>query len=372
MVFQKEFQGYISEEKRMISLVFCGDLKYCPYIKRYTERLDEKKEQYEVLFWNRGNFKLNLPDNFYWYDSPSSEDLSKGKKLLDFFGFKRWVENHIKSHKTNGLILLSTLTAILLYDKLGQYKYKYIFDIRDYSYENIGIFRMLEKKAITNSFFTAISSKGFVSFLPQHHYVIAHNFNRNEMVSSPKFIRQAEPLKLVWNGTVRFFDFQKLYLDVLKNDQRFIMVYHGSGTDLQKYKDYCEKNGIKNVLFTGPYDNRDKEKLLSGAAILNNCYGGRDGDQLRFAISNRFYDGLLYHIPQLVEIEGYKAGVVADSGVGIALEAEADFADNLYNYYTQIDADNFDDSCNSALVRVLSEDDEYIRQIDRFIDGLRG
>lgn len=351
----------------MIALIFCGDLKYCPYLSRYTERLEKASAPYRVLFWNRGNFTLNLPENYMYYDSPSDESLGKVQKLRDFFGFRKWVITQLKECKPDRLILLSTLTGVLLFDKIKKYQKNYIFDIRDYSYENLSVFRKIEKKIIDGSFFTAISSKGFKAFLPEHDYVIAHNFNRNEMIDCPKFIRQTKPLKLVWNGTVRFFDFQRQYIDALKNDDRFQLVYHGSGTDLEKYKKYCADNDIRNVVFTGPYNNRDKYKLLKDAAILNNCYGGRDGDQLRFAISNRYYDGLLYHIPQLVETGGYKADVTTKSGVGISLDAGSNFADELYEYYQTISANDFDLACSTALEEVIEEDNIYIEKIDEFI-----
>ena len=69
----------------MIALIFCGDLKYCPYIKRYIERIEKQGLEYSVVFWNRCGQEQNLPENYYYYNSPS--DLKKGKikKLLDFF-----------------------------------------------------------------------------------------------------------------------------------------------------------------------------------------------------------------------------------------------------------------------------------------------
>lgn len=349
----------------MVTLIFCGDLKYCPYLARYIERLEELKVSYRVLFWNRGNFKLDLPNNYVWYNSPSDEGASKIKKAVDFIGFRRWIIKQLSKKRTDKLILLSTLTAVLLFDKLK--KYDYIFDIRDYSYENISVFKKIEKQIIKNSYFTAISSKGFMKFLPKYNYVIAHNFNRNEMIECPKFAKKQLPLKIVWNGTVRFFDFQKKYLDALKNDERFQLVYHGAGTDLEKYKDYCSKNEIYNVVFTGPYNNKEKYNLLKDADILNNCYGGKDGDQLRFAISNRYYDGLIYHIPQLVETSGYKASVTNKCHVGIALDAGESFADSLFNYYNSLSESDFDVACTKALKNIIKEDDIYIRKIDEFI-----
>ena len=120
------------------------------------------------------------------------------------------------------------------------------------------------------------------------------------------------------------------------------------------------------VSFTGAYDNRDKAKLLENAAFLNNCYGGRDGDELRYAISNRFYDGLVYHIPQIVEDDGYKAGEARRLEVGLGVEPTSDLPDKLYQYYTGLDTDAFDLNCENALKEIISEDDNYIQRIDDF------
>ncbi len=350
----------------MISIIFCGDIRYCPYLSRYTDRLDVAQSEYKVLFWNRAGLKLNIKENYRYYDSPSAEDLGKAKKLIDFLGFRNWVKKQLKEIKPNGIIFLSTLSAVLLWDVAKAYRGRYVFDIRDYSYENISIFKKLESRIIANSYFTAISSKGFRAFLPEHEYIIAHNFNRNDMVEPFRFARKSEPYQIVWNGTVRFFDYQKNYLDVFKNDPRFILVYHGAGTDLEQYKKYCIENGITNVSFTGAYDNRDKAKLLENAALLNNCYGGRDGDELRYAISNRFYDGLVYHIPQIVEDGGYKAGEARRLEVGLGVEPTSDLPDKLYQYYTGLDTDAFNLNCENALKAIISEDDDYIQRIDDF------
>lgn len=352
----------------MISVIFCGDIRYCPYLSRYTDRLNEFKADYEVLFWNRGAFQLDVPSNYLYYDTPSAEDLGKAKKFIDFCGFRRWVKKQLNKSKPDGIVFLSTLSAVLLWDIAKKYNKRYIFDIRDYSYENIGLFQKIESRIISDSYFTAISSKGFKSFLPDYNYVIAHNFNRSDMTIPYVFSNKKEPYEIVWNGTVRFFDYQKQYLDVFKNESRFVMVYHGAGIDLEKYKQYCKENNITNVRFTGAYDNRDKAKLLQNAAFLNNCYGGRDGDELRFAISNRFYDGLVFHIPQIVEAGGYKAGETQRLKVGLGVEPSSDLPDKLYQYYNSLDADTFNQKCESALSEIISEDDNYISRIDEFVN----
>lgn len=354
----------------MVALVFCGDLKYCPYINRYIERLENAHMDYKVYFWNRSKFDMNLSDHYVYYDQESELTSGKIQKLLDFVKFRRWLIRQLKNNHHEKIVALSTLTGVFL----GSFLYKkkkgsYIFDIRDYSYEHIKPFFAIEKKVIEHSAFTAISSGGFKSFLPEHEYVIAHNFNRNDIIDGAKFKKTEEKINFVWNGVVRYFEFQRYYLDALKNDLRFNIVFHGDGPELKLYKDYCTENGFMNVTFTGSYNNGDKEALLKNAHILNNCYGYTQnaGNKLKYAVSNRFYDGMIYHIPQLVEPDGYKPRWAKQVGIGESFAVDSDFADRLYNYYINIDAEEFDIACNNVMKDVLCEDDEYIMKIDSFI-----
>ena len=353
----------------MVALVFCGDLKYCPYIKRYIERLELHEVKYSVYFWNRGGFNLDLPTNYHYYDT--SSDLSKGKlgKLFDFINFRKWLFTKLNSDKPEKIVALSTLTGVIMGKKLYSKKTPYVFDIRDYSYEHIAPFAYIENKVIESSFFTAISSKGFKSFLPERDYVIAHNFNRNDITGSKNFKRQEGKISFVWNGVVRYFEFQKQYLDALKNDSRFEIVFHGDGPELDLYKEYCKKEGFTNIIFTGSYNNDQKEELLRNAGILNNCYGYTQnaGNKLKYAVSNRFYDGMIYHIPQLVETEGFKPEWAKETGIGISIPADIGFADKLYDYYKNIGSKEFDEACNKALEQVIKEDDKYTQRIDSFI-----
>lgn len=353
----------------MVALVFCGDLKYCPYINRYIERLENANVDYKVYFWNRSKFDLQLSDHYVYYDEASELTNGKLQKLLDFVRFRKWLIHELKVNRYEKIIALSTLTGVLLGRFLYKKKGQYVFDIRDYSYEHIKPFFAIEKKVIKNSAFTAISSGGFKEFLPEHEYIIAHNFNRNDIQEGAKFEKTEGTINFVWNGVVRYFEFQRYYLDALKNDPRFNIIFHGDGPELDLYKAYCSENGFTNVLFTGSYNNADKALLLKNAHILNNCYGYTQnaGNKLKYAVSNRFYDGMIYHIPQLVEPEGFKPAWAKAGGLGVAFPPNEDFAEKLYDYYQNIESESFDKACSRELDRVIDEDNKYINKIDEFI-----
>lgn len=359
----------IERGRDMVALIFCGDLKYCPYIKRYIEILDMNKNSYKIYFWNRSGDYIDLDSTYEYYNQSSKLNKAKIGKLIDFVEYRRWLIKKLNKDRPDKFIILSTLTGIILSDYIMKNRNQYIFDIRDYSYEYLGVYRDIESRIIENSFLTVISSKGFKSFLPKKNYIIAHNFNRNDIKGVYKFKKTDERITFVWNGLIRYFDYQKQYLDVLKNDERFLIKYHGDGPELDMYKQYAKMQKMKNIFFTGIYKNDEKEEMLKGADILNNCYGYRKnaGNKLKFAVSNRFYDGIIYHIPQLVEGEGFKTQWAKKSGIGISIQPNCDFADNLYNYYMHLDETKFDDNCDKILHMVLEEDDLFISSIEKFV-----
>jgi hypothetical protein len=354
----------------MIGIVCIGNIKYSPYLEKYVKILEDEQKEYEVLFWSRDNSDNLYPDNFICFDKNSDLGQHGIIKSVRFLQYGLWLKNIIGFKKYDGLIILTTLSGIILWSTiLMKYKDKYIFDIRDYSYEKYKLFFHLEEKIIKYSMFTCISSIGFKEFLPpKYDYVIAHNFNYNDLNLRKAFKKKPKGsvINLVWNGIVRYFDHQSAIIDRLKNDSRFNIIYHGSGPELDKFKKYCSDNKINNVFFTGAYDNNTKYLLLNDADILNNSYAIKN--EVKYAISNKYYDGVIYAIPQLVEVNSFKHKKVSELGIGIGLDVHNNgFANQLYDYYFDINAIDFNESCNKELQSILKEDEVYLKKISEFV-----
>lgn len=359
-------------EDIMIGIIYIDDLWGCPYLDKYTDILQEQNENYEVIFWNRKDKKEQYPLHHLCYAKASSYSKHPIFKIRDFLQFSKWVKGVINKRKYDKLIILSTLSGIFIAKTLlKNYRGKYIFDIRDYSYESIRPFYKLEESLIKNSYFTCISSEGFKKFLPQNHsYVMVHNFNYNDIEFRRKFKRKEKKssINIVFNGAMRYFEHQSQIISKIKNDNRFNMIYHGTGPELEMFKNHCKENNINNVKFTGTYKNPDKYKLLEDADILNNSYGTKKTMEIKYAVSNKYYDGLVFSIPQLVEVGTFKQTKVEDADVGVGFDVHDEgFADKLYNYYFEIDEEKFNDSCDEELKQILEEDKEYLKRIRAFI-----
>jgi len=358
----------------MIGIIFIGNIEYCPYLKKYEQILQKDSIKYEVLFWNRNASSKKYPANYIFFNLNSGLSKSRFLKLFDFISFRNWLIDTIKNKRYTKLILLSTLSGIIIQQLINKkYQNKYIFDIRDYSYENIKLYKKIEDRLIKNSFFTCISSEGFKNFLPKNNsYLTVHNFNCEDLKYHKEFKKKStgSKLNLVFIGAMRYFNHQSKIIDKLKNNDKFNLIYHGSGAELHKYKKYCEKSSIANIVFTGQYDNSGKYNLLKDADILNNSYDINKFMEVRYLISNKYYDGIIFGIPQLVEPKTYKCEKVEKNYLGIGIDInDSQFADELYEYYFSIDEEKLNQNCYTELKIVVQEDAHYTEMIKKFISN---
>lgn len=354
----------------MIGLIFIGDLIYCPYIVKYEKIINAKGIEYEVLYWERGGLDTKKDHRYVEFKKQSKLNKSKIFKLKDFLEFRKWLKFQIQMKQYEKLILLSSLSGMLIFDLIyKKYQGRYLYDIRDYSYEKIKLYYLIEKCIIHNSALTTISSKGFMKFLPLNEkYIFSHNISLDECQQTKKFIKKNKSkLNFVWLGAVRYFEYQFKIIEKLDKDGRFNIIFHGVGPELELFKNFVKRKKLNNVQFTGMYKNTDKKRLLEEADILNNSYTIKLGT--KYAVSNKFYDGMIYHIPQLVECKSYKAEILKSFPIGIALDAEDEhFADKLFEYYNNINEDEFNRACEILLSKVVTEEKQCIRAIKNFIE----
>lgn len=351
----------------MVGIIFIGDIKYCPYLKIYEKTLQQSGTNYHFLFWNRTSFEsTHLPCNYIPFQKGSRLNKNKLSKLIDFWCYRRWLKARLLEEKYDKLILLSTLSGMILADViLRHYKKRYILDIRDYSYERIYPFYKIEEALLHYSLLNCISSKGFKNFLPPSvEYTPVHNitgFNNKDVYHFTKK-NYGSTLNIVWNGAVRYFSQQRKIIEKLGNDKRFSVFYYGSGAEFDEYQSFLRSKNFYNVFLMGPYDNSEKDRILKDADIINSSY--QFSIETEFAMPNKFYDGIIYKIPQLVEVNTYKCREVEKLNLGIGLDVDCEnFADQLYEYYFSINEEDFNAKCDETLKLVLQENEAFIQQV---------
>ena len=358
----------------MIGIIFVSNLKFCPYLTKYTNVLDKNKIAYQIIYWNRVDVKDEIKENHIVFNRKSKLKKSKILKVFDFLAYSIWLNKIIIKNRYKKMIILSTIPGIILKSKIiKNYNNKFIFDIRDYSYENIKLFFLREKKVIQNANFVAISSDGFREFLPKNQeYVTIHNFSYDELCSAREAefkLNKSTRTNIGWVGTVRYYDHQVRLINKVADSKNFILHFFGIGPDYEKLKKYVDNNKLDNIKFHGEYSVSDKMKIMNQIDIVHNNYESKNTLETKYAVSNKFYDGLIFKKPQFVEPGSFKESLLVKYKVGISIDINKnDFLFKLKEYYRSIDAEHFNRNCVVAMENFKNEEEVFNDKLKDFIE----
>lgn len=268
------------------------------------------------------------------------------------------------------MIILTTLSGFLTYKTIRTcYKKKYIFDYRDASHERYPILRKIFRNIIDSSYFTCISSKGFLYILPEGNYVISHNFSYHDIHNNLKEIcniNNKPPFKVSYIGLLRETKYMKLLIDIFGNDERFILNINGGGDNYNELKEYAKK--YTNVFLTGNYLPHEKKRFIEDSDIL--CYNYLSSYVNDYALANKYYDGLIYKKPMLGNIKTYSGRVIMEKGLGISLDFEdKEYKDKIYNFLLNFSPEDFCNNARKELEGILKEDTFYMKKIEDFLNA---
>lgn len=350
-----------------IGIVFCNELNICPYVEKYTDILDEKHIEYDYILWNRSNLKKDYPKNYKVYSESSELYIKKYKKIGSFIRFSKYVNRIIRDNNYDKLIILTSMSALICYKLLiRKYKKKYIFDFRDSSFEKNSIFKYILKQIIDSSYFTCISSPKFKDILPKNNYIIAHNFQyKNIKDNDLSEYKVEKTIRLLHIGITRGETYNKKLADIFGNDNRFFVDIVGSGNDTYSFKEYVKN--LKNINVQGTYNNIEKERYIKNADMLLYYYPCSFNNNI--ALANKYYDGIILKKPLIGNINTYSGKRIMDNNIGISLDLEdKQFSNKLYDYYCNLDMEEFYYNTKIELENVIAEDWIYLQKIYEFLN----
>lgn len=350
----------------MIGIIHVGNVFKEPYFDKYKSVLEKSGVEYEVIIWDRKGELKNVHPSVHIF---SKKVKSKLSKIFGFLAYFRFVQKTLKAKKYDKLILLTTLSAFACKKMLHrEYKGKYIFDIRDLTYEYRQSFCKEVGRIIKDSAFSVISSEGFKKYLPSGNYVRSHNFRYDEIESRKKSaqLNLSDKINVVYIGLTRGDSFNKRLVEIFGGDERFSLRIAGEGCDSVAVLESA--NRYDNVTVSGRYELDQKADVLKDADILINMnLNSFNGKRL---ISNKYYDALILKIPQIARKGELMGEIVESKGLGISLDFEdKSFADKVYNYIINLDLNALDKAIESEIDLVLTEDEKYINEIKSFLNG---
>ena len=151
-------------------------------------------------------------------------------------------------------------------------------------------------------------------------------------------------------------------ISAIGNDSRFELHYYGREQyEALHLKEYTASHNYRNIFFHGEYKPEDRYEFVKNTDLIHNLY--YDENMMK-AMANKYYDGLIFRIPQICMIGAQMAIMCEFAQVGIALDPRVEkFSDKLYSYYKRLDRNIFDNKCDNELSRILHEYNEGVNVI---------
>jgi len=342
----------MNEKNTKIALIVPNNLWVCPYVLNYSNILDKKGVQYDIISWNRAN-KKELGIQY------TKCERNRGLLgiLWSYYLYSRFVKRILRAGKYDKVIVFSPQLAIFLVSYLrSHYRGRYIIDYRDLSIEQKPLLGYIFKVALQNSYANVISSPGFKKYLPTGiDYIISHNFNKD--LVNQALHDKAEPYngkntRVLTIGALRK-DMNLEVIDALGDVEGFEMSFVGKGVSENLLKDYVRNKGFKNITFTGFYKKEDEAAIIKEHTLINIVYPLIPSHIS--ALSNRFYNSLIQKRPMIVTKNTIQGDYAEQYNVGLVIADFEGLSKQILDYLRNLDFDKYSKQCNLLLEVFLKE-----------------
>ena len=344
-----------------------------PYVKKYERILAQNNIAFDYILWNRtgqGTQVSELARQSFIFEYETHA--SRTSKIIPFIKWRRFSKDVLRNGRYDALIICTTLPGVLLSDVLTKgYRGKYLLDIRDYTYENVLIYRLIAEKNQKNAGIVVISSEGFLKWLPEWMKpVIAHNIPLYTVAKSNRPFFSERTLTIGYVGGVRYHKVNREIISQFANHSRYKLLYVGKHHPGDSLPAYCENNGITNVEFCPRYLDAQKPDIYENIDLINSIYGA-ESEETRSLLPTRLYDCILYKKPILISKDTYLETVVAEYNLGLAIDIKSDnLPEKVEEYVSSFDTEKFLDGCKKFLDEVLMADEVFSQSIDVFFKSL--
>lgn len=336
-------------------------LKYMPYMNFYLSNIS-KKNNVSILYWNRDlkNEQLDSNYNYYEFREYQKDDVSKLSKIKNFFKYKKFAKNIINQSNWDLIIVMHSLPAILISKFIvKKYKNRYIFDYRDFTYESFLPFRLSVGKLVRYSKCTFVSSDKYKKYLPSKYdfkTYISHNILISELNKEFEKCKKNNNSKIrisFW-GFIREKELNIKFIDLISKDRRFELHYYGREQEVAySLKKYVIDNEINNVFFHGEYVPSDRFKMAKNTDLIHNIYASKNS---MMSMGNKYYDGILFKIPQICMSGSNMGKKVTENKIGIEFDPFNDKnLDVIFDYYKNLNEERFIINCKNELTNVKED-----------------
>lgn len=348
-----------------IGIITPANLWNCPYVDIYRRILDKEYIHYDIITWCRDGI-----DEEGCIQFKSQKVRNPIQKFFSYFAFASFLRKKIKENKYDKLIVFTSQVGIFISCFLKRfYKNKYIFDYRDLSIEQKWYFKKPFIRLLDNSFANVISSPGFKRCLPKREYLLSHNFDVSAVKNAigkrcDEHFGPEDKIDVLTIGGIRDYSSNVQVLDSLANNTRFNIRFVGKGSAALLLAEHSEQHHIKNVSFVGFYRKPEEAEYIRHTTFMNIFYPRIITHDT--AISNRFYNSLIYRKPMIVTKDTCQGNYVEKYNVGVALVDCSDIESELLSFMRQ-DYNAYVERCDKLLEGFLKEHELFEKSVLSFI-----
>ena len=288
--------------------------------------------------------------------------------MKEYLGYVHYIKQTIHNEGFDRLIIFGPHIACLLNTFLIGWKGKYIIDYRDLSIEQKPVFKQVFSFLLKRSYINVISSPGFKKCLPQGEYYISHNFDVEAVEAALDnnkggfYVQNG--IDVLTIGGIRDYSSNIEIVNSLANCEGVTCRFVGKGLAEHQIKEYCENNHISNVLFWGFYRKEEEAGYIKTATFLNIFYPRVVTHDT--AMSNRFYNSLIFKRPMIVTKDTTQGEYVEKYGLGVAIKDGANLKNKLEDYL-RTNYLEYCNRCDALLKSFLNDQTLFESKVKEFI-----
>lgn len=339
-------------------------IKYMPYLNFYLDNIDVQSNDVHLVYWNRDCADEDLSHlsdiTLHELRLYQEDDVSPIRKVKGFVQYRRFAKK-VSAQGFDFVITLHTFPGVLMADSLiRHYQNRFIVDYRDKTYEHIPAFKKLMHRLVHASCAAFVSSDAYRELLPESaqgkiytsHNLMLEDVNARNRIDASDVL--SNRIRIGFWGILRNEELNREIIRKVAKDDRFELHYYGrEQRTALNLKSYAVSLNTDRVFFHGEYTAPDRHDFAARTELLHNVYLD---DNMMLAMANKYYDGIIFRIPQLC-MKGSFMGKCAESAcVGYLCDPrEEDFLDGIYTYFQTLDREKFRKNCEQELQRVLEE-----------------
>lgn len=349
-----------------VALIVSNNVWFCPYVNIYEKVLLNAGVDYDIISWNRNGGDKERGISYNYIPKPTGFGRLKG-----YVRYFKFVKKQIINNRYDRLVIFDPVAVIFFAFFLrSRFPKKYIIDYRDLSIEQNKFLMPLFKIGLQSSFANVISSPGFKNYLPDGlNYVISHNFD----IDAVKDALNDETIPSLSNdiidvltiGGIRDYDSNVEVIDGISNLEGYSLSFVGKGVSAGALQEYAEDKKVKNISFIGYYPKEKEKEYINRCTFLNIFYPRRPSHDT--ALSNRFYNSLIYRKPMITTSETTQGNYAAQYNVGLSLVNCKNLANDLKSFLGDLDPKTYVENCNALLTTFVDDYKKWETVVNSFI-----